>query len=539
MHSVSTGTKCLSGSIFIATMNHIFAIAFLFAASALNAQSASTAQQSAKAAPVYKNLGATVNSSYSELMPYITADGSKLFFVREDHPQNTQSPQETQDIWFCKREADGSWSEAKHLGFPFNTASSNTIFYQSPDGTQRIIRGVFEKSERIGDGFSVSRLTAKGWSDPQPLRMHGYERMSKGNYSGMCMSVDNRTIILYFSRKEDSSINDLYVSHLISGNEWSKPEPLGETINTPGDESTPFLAADGVTLYFSSERPGGYGSADIWVSRRLDDTWTKWSEPVNLGPTVNDERWQAYYSIAAAGNVAYVVVGAGNGGFGGTDICTIEPEKADQPKPVALINGRVFSSKTNLPVSAAVNYFTLPDGAEAGIAQSNPQNGEYQIVLPAGKLYGFKAAANGYYAVSENIDLTGLTAYTEIKRDLALTPIETGQIVRLNNIFFETGKAELRPESFAELDNLVKVLNDNLTMNIAIAGHTDDVGSDEANMKLSDDRAQAVMNYLISKGIQAGRLSAKGFGESKPVVQNTSDENRALNRRVEFTIVSK
>jgi OmpA-OmpF porin, OOP family len=539
MHSVSTGTKCFPAAFLLITMKYVFAIAFLFVASALNAQSATAVHQSAKTAPVYKNLGATVNSSYSELMPYITADGSKLFFVRENHPQNTQSPQETQDIWFCKREPDGGWSEAKHLGFPFNTARNNSIFYQSPDGTQRIIRGVFEKSERIGDGFSVSRLTAKGWSDPQPLRMHGYERLSKGIYSGMCMSVDNRTIILYFSRKEDSSINDLYVSHLIGGNEWSKPEPLGETINTPGDESTPFLAADGVTLYFSSDKPGGFGSADIWVSRRLDDTWTKWSEPVNLGPTVNDERWQAYYSIAAAGNVAYVVVGAGNGGFGGTDICTIEPQKADQPKPVALISGRVFSSKTNLPVSAAVNYFTLPDGAEAGIAQSNPQNGEYQIVLPAGKLYGFKAAANGYYAVSENIDLTGLTTYTELKRDLALTPIETGQIVRLNNIFFETGKAELRPESFAELDNLVKVLNDNLSMNIAIAGHTDDVGSDEANMKLSDDRAQAVMNYLISKGIQAGRLSAKGFGESKPVVQNTSDENRAQNRRVEFTIVSK
>lgn len=486
--------------------------------------------------PVYRNLGPKVNSAYAELMPYITADGQKIFFVREDHPANTQSPQHTQDIWFSKREADGSWSEAKHLGFPFNTARFNSMFYQSPDGTQRIIRGRYSKAERIGDGFSVCRLTAKGWSDPEALDMPGYERMSKGNYSGMCMSVDNRTIILYFSRVEDGNENDLYVSHLIGGNRWTKPEHMGKVVNTQYDESTPFLAPDGVTLYFSSERPGGYGSADIWMSRRLDESWTNWSEPVNMGPTINDNRWQAYYTLAAQGNVAYIVVGDGPGGHGRNDICIIDTEVEKRPNPVALISGRVFNSKTDAPLGAAITYFTLPEGTEAGIAQANPQTGEYQIVLPCGKLYGFKATAAGFYAVSENLDLSASKEYQEVKRDLKLTPIEKGQVVRLNNIFFETGKAELRSASFVELDNLVKVLTDNPTMTIAIAGHTDDVGSDEANLKLSDDRAQAVMNYLTAKGIAATRLSAKGFGEAKPVVQNSSDENRALNRRVEFTI---
>jgi outer membrane protein OmpA-like peptidoglycan-associated protein len=269
------------------------------------------------------------------------------------------------------------------------------------------------------------------------------------------------------------------------------------------------------------------------MSRRLDDTWQKWSEPVNLGPEINTNDWDAYYSVAASGDVAYMVSSAG--GFGNSDIVRITLKEEVRPNPVALVSGKVLDQKTGKPVEATITYYSLADNIEAGTARSNA-TGDYSIVLPYGKAYGFRAQAGGYYAVSENLDLTGLKSYQEIKRDLFLVPIEIGQVVRLNNIFFESGKATLKPESFEELDRVVKLLTDNPTMEIDLAGHTDNVGTDEANQQLSDDRSKAVYDYLTSKGILASRLSTKGYGETKPIDTNDTEDGRSKNRRVEFTI---
>jgi outer membrane protein OmpA-like peptidoglycan-associated protein len=210
-----------------------------------------------------------------------------------------------------------------------------------------------------------------------------------------------------------------------------------------------------------------------------------------------------------------------------------------RPKPVVLITGRVLDQKTGKPLSAEIVYNLITGGDPIGSAISNEETGEYQIVLPYGKNYRFNAIASGYYAVSENMDLSDLKEYKEIKRDLYLVPIEVGQVVRLNNIFFEFGRAELKQESFNELDRVVTLLTENPSMSIEIAGHTDNVGSDVDNLKLSQDRANAVVAYIVSKGISATRIVSKGYGESIAIADNSTEEGRAVNRRVEFKIINK
>lgn len=202
-----------------------------------------------------------------------------------------------------------------------------------------------------------------------------------------------------------------------------------------------------------------------------------------------------------------------------------------------LITGKVFNAKTKEPLGAVIEYENLADGKNVGVAQSNPQTGEYKIVLPYGKNYGFMAYAEKHISVSDNLDLSTVAEYKEVTRDLYLVPIEVGSTIRLNNIFFDVAKATLRAESYPELDRLAGLMTQNGKMQIELSGHTDNVGSDDANLKLSADRAKSVTDYLVSLGITAERIVAKGYGETKPLTTNDTDEGRQLNRRVEFTIL--
>jgi outer membrane protein OmpA-like peptidoglycan-associated protein len=205
-----------------------------------------------------------------------------------------------------------------------------------------------------------------------------------------------------------------------------------------------------------------------------------------------------------------------------------------------MVYGTVYNQKTKtfLP-DASVHYEYMNNGSEAGVARTNPGNGEYKIVLPQGNTYGFRAEAQGFVSVNDNLDATNLKEYTEIQRDLYLVPVEVGQVVRINNIFFDFAKSTLKPESFAELNRVVDFLNSNPTVSIELSGHTDNIGNTASNLKLSDDRAKSVVDYLTAKGISATRLTAKGYGETKPVALNDTEEGRAMNRRVEFTILKK
>ncbi len=488
-----------------------------------------------------ENLGININSDLPELRPTISADGNLLFFITENHPANTKfsSIPNSQDIWYSERDSLGKWSEARHLKDPINTVFYNAVYWISPDKNRILIRGAFTEGGYAGKGVSMSRRLRNGrWGYPEMLQIRNYHKYDRGLQSGASMANDGQTLLFYMTPDVRSSNNDMYVSFLLEDGTWSEPRSLGKKLNLQDhNEMTPYIASDGVTLYFSSDRPGGLGDNDIWMTKRLDKTWTKWSDPVNLGSPINTPDWEAFFTLDAGGEYAYLT--SKLAGFGESDIVRVKLLEKEKPDPVVLVSGNVYNKKTMQPLSASLVYETLPDGKEVGNAISNEADGSFKIVLPYDRNYSIRAKADKFFAVSENLNLDSLikAGYKEIHKDLYLVPIEIGQVVRLNNVFFDFDKSFLRPESFVELDRVVKLMNENPTIEIEMSAHTDSRGSDEYNFKLSDDRARSVREYILSKGVPAGRIISQGYGETKPEVPNDTDENRQLNRRVEFKIL--
>lgn len=485
-----------------------------------------------------KNIDKSLNTAYSEITPRISPDGKTLYFIRADHPLNTNGSLNSQDIWVADVSNGIDNATASHLEAPFNKSTYNSVAGVSPDENTLMIKGFYKNGKRTGRGYSFMYRTADGWSEPEGIEIDGYENMPKGDFVGQYWSQDGKHLLLSFSENANDNSQDLYVSHLQNDGTWSRPINLGSTVNgSTTDDHSPFLASDGKTLYYSSNREGGLGSNDIWFSKRQDDTWTNWSEPENAGSDINTELWDAYYSIDASGKYAYM--SSSKNSKGKEDIVKIKLKEEVQPDPVILITGRVLDSKTNQPIAATIAYNNLKDGKNYGIARTNPKTGEYKIVLPYGINYDFNANAANYIGVSENLDLTGVGEYREIERDLFLVPIEVGSTVRLNNIFFETGSATLKSESYSELNRVVEFMENNPSVKIELGGHTDNVGKDSFNMKLSQDRVNSVLSYLKSKNVDESRMVAKGYGESKPIADNETEEGKQKNRRVEFTILER
>ncbi|HEY1038096.1 MAG TPA: OmpA family protein [Bacteroidia bacterium] len=503
----------------------------------------------------HENLGSGANSSADELKPIISADGKTLYMIRNGHAQNLS----TEDIWYSQLQADGTWGKAIHPGSPLNQGNITSVCNVSPDGNTLIIKGAYVDDEYEGSGYSIVKKNKKGnWGDPKKLDIKNYKKYSDAaSCMGAYFCQDGKTMLFYLCDEADGGMANIYVSHLVekekwrkgqslkdigkffnkamNNNTWTEPEKIGNLNTKEYHETYCFLAPDGVTLYFASNRPGGQGDLDLWMAKRLDDTWKSWSEPVNLGPKVNSKGRDAYYCLDAKAEYAYIV--SDHNSLGGDDIVKIKLADDIKPNPVVLITGKVYNAKTKEPIGAGIEYENLVDGKNVGYANSNPVTGEYQIVLPYGKNYGFQGSAEKFIPVSDNMDLTNIATYQEIKRDLYLVPLEVGSTIRLNNIFFDFGKATLRPESYPELDRLVTYMADNKGMVIELSGHTDNVGSDDANLKLSDDRAKAVTEYIVAQGIAADRIKAIGYGETKPIGTNDTDEGKQLNRRVEFTIL--
>jgi OOP family OmpA-OmpF porin len=488
-----------------------------------------------------ENIGPNINSRLPELRPTISADGKLLFFICQNHPYNTKynSFSQSQDIWYSEKDSSGNWLEAVHMEYPLNTYFYNAVFWISPDNNRILIRNAFVNGDYAGNGVSMSyRTKSGGWSKPEMLLIKNFQKYDRGRQNGASLSQDGRALLMYMTEENGGYENDLYVSFVQADGRWTEPKNLGKTINgKKTDEMTPYLAPDGVTLYFSSNRDGGFGDNDIWMAKRLDDTWQKWSAPVNLGAPINTEDWEAFFTMDAGGEYAYM--SSSRASMGESDIVKIKLLEKEKPNPVVLVSGNVYNKKTMNPLSAALVYETLPDGAVAGNGLSSPQDGAFNMVLPYDKNYSIRASADHYFAISENLNLDSLVkaGYKEIHKDLYLVPIEVGQVVRLNNVFFDFDKWDLRPESFVELDRVVALLKENPAIEIELSAHTDSRGADDYNMKLSDNRARSVMEYILSKGIAAARLTSNGYGETKPVVANDTDENRQLNRRCEFTIL--
>ncbi len=473
-----------------------------------------------------ENLGSRINSEYDEYFPIISSDGKTLYVARNDHPDNIGGKKT--DIWYSDLQPDGYWGALQNIGAPLNNSNTNFVCSIMPDGNTMLVGNLYYGNGGTGPGISISNRTKDGWSFPQMLVINEFH--NRGVYVNYFMAADGRTLMMAIERDETYGGTDIYVSFLLEDGNWSKPLNLGKDVNTAADESTVFLAPDNRTLYFSSEGHNGYGSHDIFMSRRLDDTWMKWSEPQNLGPGINTPDWDAYFSIPASGEYAYLV--SGSNSFGGSDIFRVPLPRALQPRPVVLMSGTVLDAKTGKPIEADIVVQTLIEGTPVSLARSNPTTGKYTISLPSGDVYSFYAQASGYFAVNENIDLLRQSEYAEQSRDLRLVPVEAGQSIDLNNIFFETGKWTILPESAYELERIVDLLTRNSRMQITIIGHTDDVGSEQNNLRLSEKRAGAVVDYLVERGIKKNRLRYQGVGEAKPAAEG----DREKNRRVEFRI---
>ncbi len=493
-------------------------------------------KQSDKTEILKINLGKSINSSFNEFAPIISADGRAIYFVRNNHPEIVSKwGEENQEIYFSKLENDSIWSEPTNIGQPLNNRQGNFVVSVSPDQNTLYLGNRYtKKGEPNGGGLSISHKTGLNqWSVPKDVIIDKF--VNTGNYVSYVISPDQKVLVLAIENDQSMGDLDLFVSFYIGENHWSVPLNMGSIINTPEMEFSPFVAADAQTLYFSSKGHPGQGDADIFMSKRLDDTWLKWSIPQNLGPEINTEKWDGYFTIPASGDVSYL--SSSNEAIGGSDIFKVILKKEVQPEPVALVSGKVLNIKSGEPVSAVIRYKFLETDEEVGTAISNKLDGRYQISLKGGYKYSFMAQKEGFYSVSDYLDLKELKSYNEIEKDLILAPIETGQVIRLNNLFFIFDTDKLIDESLGELNQLLTTLKDNPKMKVEIVGHTDSKGSDDYNMSLSERRARAVVNYLIEKGISEKRLTSKGYGETKPIAINDTDEGQQQNRRVEFVVI--
>jgi outer membrane protein OmpA-like peptidoglycan-associated protein len=480
-----------------------------------------------------KNLGTSVNSTYSEIAPVISPDGQTIYIARQNHPSN-EGAEKLYDVWFATRKSDGAWSELERMGKPINNEGDNLVIAVSPDGNTLLLEGLYAANgDYISDqGISISHRTATGWSMPKKVVIKDFYNLNE--FESYCPTVDRNVLIMSVERNDTHGQKDLYVSFKLPNGDYGAPVNMGIDINTYLNEGTPFIAPDNKTLYFYSYGHPGYGSADIFVTKRLDDTWTKWSKPKNLGPNINSADWDTYYSISAKGDYAFLV--SSRNSYGNEDVFEIKMSEEARPDPVVLIYGRVFDSKTKKPIGVDIVYEDLKSGAKKGDARSNPGNGNYKIILPYGKTYGFRAEADKYMAVNEEIDLSKISTYKEIKRDLYLVPIEAGSVINMQSVQFERNSDIFIESSYGELDRMVAIMKKYPNMYIELSGHTDTRGNPQLLLQLSSKRVMAVKNYLVKRGILASRITGRGYGGSKPLGKG-SEEIEIKNRRVEFKIL--
>lgn len=490
-----------------------------------------------------ENLGDYVNSEADELGPIISQDGKFLYFIRSEYRPGKGLIQEE---WYSDLDITGYAGKAKKLNLKFAEFPDTKFFIASitDDGSVILAAKNDKDTLNIINGLYLTYKYNDGWDTPEKLHITNFEKFLNNSHPwGVHLAKNGKILFLYKSISEDSTFNEIFISFLKNETQWSEPVKLSETINRRSGvygNFSPFLAPDEVTLFFSSDRKGGFGSADIYLSKRLDNTWLKWSEPINLGELVNSDEWESYFSISPDGKYSYFVTG--DGAIGQNDIYRMKLNPSFLPKPIVVITGKITDIKNSDMLPADIIFESATDVTQKYYAKFNPAKKKFRLVVPGGKKYKFKISSPGFDNGIGYVNYTSVTGYKEIKFDMALkrkTVVEVAEeqeVITLDNVYFDFGKADVKTESFPELDKIVKLMFENPGIKIEIDAHTDNVGSDDYNLKLSQSRAESVMSYLISNGILLNRLTAKGFGSSKPVADNNTEQGRQKNRRVEFKI---
>jgi outer membrane protein OmpA-like peptidoglycan-associated protein len=470
------------------------------------------------------NLGDSVNSKDSEYYPSVTLDGKTLVFTRRLGGFN-------EDFFESTKNGD-HWSAATPLDGRINTEQNEGAQNISQDGKWLIFTGCNRPDGNGECDLYISLKTKDGWSEPQNL---GRSINTEFWESAPSLSPDKRD--LYFASRRPGGFGgiDIYVSHRLPNGRWDIPENMGPEINTVGDESCPFIHADNNTLYFTSNGHLGYGGDDLFLVRK--DGKGGWGPVENLGFPINTIENEGSLVVAADGKTAYYASDRSDS-RGGLDIYAFDLREDVRPSRTLWVQGKVYDRKTKEGLPSAVELTDLSTGQLVSKVQTD-ESGDYLVTLPVGKDWAFTVNRRNYLFYSGNFNLSASTPDSTYRMDIPLQPIETDAVVTLNNIFFESGNFTLRAESYTELDKIVQLLNDNPTLRIRINGYTDNVGKAADNLALSNARAKSVTSYLVSKGVAAARLSAQGFGASKPVADNASEEGRARNRRTELEVISK
>ena len=471
------------------------------------------------------NLGDSINTSSSEYYPSITINDSLFVFtrrgagIREDFVESTILP-------------GHEYSKSKTISGSINEEPSKGAINISQDGDWLMFAGNFPSKGFGNFDLYISYQTPQGWSEPINL---GPQVNTEFWESSPSLSSDKSTLYFSSDRPGGYGGKDLYVSHRLPNGKWSEALNMGSSVNTAGDELAPFIHADNNTLYFTSDGLPGYGGSDLFVMRRKNAN--EWNAPENLGYPINTIESDGSLFIASNGVDAFYSSDRADS-RGGLDLYRFELRPDIRPARTLYVRGTVFNKKNNKGIPATVELIDNATGQLSSKVQTDEQ-GNYFITLPVGKDYVFNVNRKGFLFFSDNFLLSQRAPDSTYEKNIPLQPIEVNASIILKNIFFETNKFQLDPKSQAELDKIVQLLNDNPTLKIEISGYTDNVGKPSDNLSLSNNRAKSVVTYLIGKGIAAQRVAAKGYGETKPVADNTTEDGKAKNRRTELKVTSQ
>jgi outer membrane protein OmpA-like peptidoglycan-associated protein len=480
--------------------------------------------------------GDSVNSALDEYWPSVTGDGRQLIFTREvkraagygrDYNHDRQ-----EDFYVSRLTADGYWGTARNAGAPLNTAGNEGAQSISSDGRYMFFTACDRNDGQGRCDIYFSSYDGYRWSPGinigPPVNTTYWESQP---------SVSPNGRMLFFVSNRPGGIGGMDIWYSLQGSDgrWGKPVNPGKTINTAGDEFSPFIYFNGRTLYFSSNGRESFGGHDIYFTNmNRDSTWTS---PENLGPPVNTPADETGLVIESSGRRAYFSSVRDKGR--GKDIYYLDLPEEVQPEQVLYFQGTVIDKVSGQPISAKYELSDLTQGISVITSLTDSQGGFF-VCLPRGSSYGMNVTADGYMIYSENFDFAdGYTSAEPFRKTIALNKVRKGEFMRMYNVFYDTDSWELLESSRPELEHLLEFLQVNHTVVIEIGGHTDSDGSDEHNQRLSERRAASVREFLISRGIDGNRIFSHGYGETTPVADNITPAGKRLNRRTEITILSE
>ncbi|MFH0867021.1 MAG: OmpA family protein [Bacteroidota bacterium] len=480
------------------------------------------------------NMGDSINTELSEYLPSLTADEQTLVITRKIPRENysiEMGNKEQEDFYISYRN-DSIWTGTVDMGSPINTALNEGAQCIAPDGKSMYFT-VCNRPDGFGScDLYVSEKKDDNWGVPENL---GVIVNSERWDSQPSISSDGKTLYFASARAGGKDNMDIWTTTKNDKGNWTKPVKLNDTINTDRGEMAPFIHPDNQTLYFSSNGHMGMGGYDIFYTRK--DSAGNWSVPVNIGYPINTNADESYLIVNSSGDKAYFSSDTEEG-KGGFDIYCFELYEKARPNKVTYMKGFVFSSITKDKLRAKFELIDLKTGKTVIESYSDSIKGEFFVCLVSENDYALNVSKDGYLFYSENFNLTGDHSKMDpYLKDIPLQPIKKDEIVILKNIFFDTDKYDLKWESTTELEKLLDLLNKNPKLKIEISGHTDNVGDDNYNQILSENRAKSVYEYLINHKIAADRLTYKGYGETVPIDTNVTEAGRANNRRTEFKVI--